>query len=47
MVLTCVYSIVPALFKILTVPLLWNYELSEEKVAQLQAEARERINTDH
>jgi len=27
--------------------LLWNYELSEEKVAQLQAEARERINTDH
>ena len=47
MVLTCVYSILPALFKILTVPLLWNYELSEEKVAQLQAEGAKRINTEH
>ena len=36
LVLTCVYSIIPALFKLATVPILWNYELTEEKVAALQ-----------
>ena len=36
LVLTCVYSIVPALIKLSTVPILWNYELTEEEVRGLQ-----------
>ncbi len=37
LVLTCVYSVVPALFKLATVPILWNYELTEKRVSELQA----------
>jgi Na+/melibiose symporter-like transporter len=40
LVLTCVYSIVPALIKLSTVPILWNYELTEQQVAKLQVAAR-------
>lgn len=37
LVLTCVYSVVPALFKLATVPILWNYELTEQQVTALQS----------
>jgi len=43
LVLTCVYSIVPALFKLASLPILWNYELTEERVSALQHEARQRF----
>ncbi len=36
--LACLYSIVPAVFKFVAVPLLWNYSLTEEKLAELQSE---------
>jgi len=43
LVLTCAYSIVPAVFKLTSIPILWNYELTEERVAALQQEARARL----
>ena len=36
--LACLYSIVPAIFKFVAMPLLWNYSLTEEKLAQIQKE---------
>jgi len=36
--LACLYSIVPALLKFVAMPLLWNYPLTEERVAELQKE---------
>ncbi|NOX52546.1 MAG: MFS transporter, partial [Gammaproteobacteria bacterium] len=36
--LACLYSIVPALLKFVAMPLLWNYPLTEERVAELQQE---------
>ena len=39
--LACLYSIIPALFKFVAMPLLWNYSLTEEKLAEIQAEIRE------
>ena len=42
LVLTCMYSIVPALIKLTTVPVLWNYDLTEQKVANLQDELRDQ-----
>lgn len=32
------YSIIPALFKFVAMPLFWNYPLTEEKVAEIQAD---------
>jgi GPH family glycoside/pentoside/hexuronide:cation symporter len=43
LVLTCAYSVVPALFKLLTIPILWNYELTEERVSELQAQAGDKF----
>ena len=43
LVLTCVYSIIPALFKLATVPILWNYELTEDRLASVQAQAEARL----
>jgi Na+/melibiose symporter-like transporter len=34
----CIYSVVPALFKFVGIPLLWKYPLTEEKVRAVQAE---------
>lgn len=45
LVLTCMYSIVPALIKLTTVPILWNYELTEEKVASIQLAAQGKLAT--
>ena len=43
LVLTCVYSIVPALIKLTTVPILWNYELTEDKVADVQMAVEKKL----
>ena len=34
--LALLYSVIPALFKFVAVPLLWSYSLTEEKVRALQ-----------
>ncbi len=34
--LACLYSVIPALFKFVAMPFLWNYPLTEDKVAELQ-----------
>ncbi|MCZ6889837.1 MAG: MFS transporter [Gammaproteobacteria bacterium] len=36
--LACIYSVIPALFKFIGMPLLWKYPLTEEKVRSVQAE---------
>ncbi|NCF77240.1 MAG: MFS transporter [Proteobacteria bacterium] len=36
--LACLYSIVPALFKFIAVPMLWRYPLTEEKLREVQEE---------
>ncbi len=38
LMLACLYSVVPALFKFVAMPLLWRYPLTEERVAEIQAE---------
>ena len=43
LVLTCVYSIVPAIIKLTTVPILWNYELTEDRLESVQAQAEARL----
>jgi len=34
--LACFYSIVPAMFKFVALPMLWNYSLTEEKLSEIQ-----------
>ena len=36
--LACLYSIVPAMFKFVAVPILWKYSLTEEKLEEIQKE---------
>jgi len=36
--LACLYSVIPALFKFVALPILWNYSLTEEKLAEIQHE---------
>jgi Na+/melibiose symporter-like transporter len=36
--LACLYSIVPALFKFVAVPILWRYPLTEDKLREVQAD---------
>lgn len=40
--LACLYSIVPAMFKFVAVPVLWNYSLTEEKLAEVQQQIEAR-----
>ena len=40
LMLAVTYSVIPALFKFVAMPLLWNYPLTEEKVAEIQAEMK-------
>ena len=40
--LACLYSVIPALFKFVAIPLLWNYSLTEERVQEIQAEIAAR-----
>ena len=36
--LACTYSIIPAIFKFIGMPLLWKYPLTEDKVKEVQEE---------
>jgi Na+/melibiose symporter-like transporter len=38
LMLAVTYSIIPALFKFVAMPLFWNYPLTEQKVAEVQAQ---------
>jgi Na+/melibiose symporter-like transporter len=40
LMLAVTYSMIPALFKFVAMPLLWNYPLTEERVAEIQEEIR-------
>ena len=42
MMLACTYSVIPALFKFVSMPLLWIYPLTEEKLHDVQAEINKR-----
>lgn len=35
--LACLYSVIPALFKFVAIPMLWGYSLTEERVREIQA----------
>ncbi len=39
--LAVTYSVIPALFKFVAMPLLWNYPLTEQRVAEIQQEIAE------
>ena len=43
--LACLYSVIPALFKFVAVPVLWNYSLTEEKLREIQQEMDARTGT--
>ena len=36
--LACLYSVIPAMFKFVAMPLLWNYPLTEARLAEVQKE---------
>jgi len=38
LMLACCYSVIPALFKFVALPLLWNYPLTEDRLKEIQAE---------
>lgn len=38
--LACLYSVIPALFKFVAMPLLWHYPLTEEKLRDIQLEIK-------
>tara|TARA_B100000676_G_scaffold295152_1_gene333954 strand:- start:1633 stop:3195 length:1563 start_codon:yes stop_codon:yes gene_type:complete len=40
LMLACVYSIIPAIFKFIGMPLLWSYPLTEERVKEIQDEIK-------
>ena len=40
LMLAITYSVIPAVFKFVAMPLLWNYPLTEEKVAEIQEQMK-------
>jgi Na+/melibiose symporter-like transporter len=42
LMLACFYSVVPALFKFVAMPLLWSYPLTEERLEEVQREITEQ-----
>ena len=40
LMLACTYSVLPAIFKFVGMPLLWIYPLTEEKLREVQAQIR-------
>ena len=42
LMLACLYSVIPALFKFVAMPLLWKYPLTEQKLAEIQLEISEK-----
>jgi len=45
LMLACLYSVVPALFKFVAMPLLWKYPLTEKRLAEIQSEIAARKGT--
>ena len=45
LMLACLYSVVPACFKLVAVPLLWHYPLTEDKVREIQQDTETRMRT--
>ncbi len=43
LMLACLYSVIPALFKFVAMPLLWTYPLTEERLEEIQAEINAKI----
>ena len=46
LMLAITYSVIPAIFKFVAMPLFWNYPLTEEKVAEIQADLKARESPD-
>ena len=46
LMLACTYSIIPAIFKFVGMPLLWSYPLTEDKVREVQAEIAKKAARD-
>jgi len=40
--LAVLYSIIPAVFMFISMPLLWNYSLTEQRLQQIQQEIAEK-----
>jgi Na+/melibiose symporter-like transporter len=38
LMLACCYSVIPAIFKFVAIPLLWNYKLTEDRVQEIQSQ---------
>lgn len=45
LMLACTYSVIPALFKFVAMPLFWNYPLTEKRVAEIQESIDTRLAT--
>ena len=43
LMLAVTYSVIPAIFKFVAMPLLWNYSLTEDRVAEIQASIDNRV----
>jgi len=46
LMLAWLYSVIPALFKFVAMPLLWKYPLTEEKLAEIQTEIAAKQSTE-
>ncbi len=46
LMLACCYSVIPALFKFIAVPLLWSYPLTESRVREIQSTIADRTEQD-
>lgn len=42
LMLACLYSVIPALFKFVAMPLLWHYPLTQERLEEIQQEIDEK-----
>jgi len=43
LMLACLYSVIPALFKFIAMPLLWTYELTESRLQEIQDEIKAKL----
>lgn len=43
LMLACLYSVIPALFKFVAMPLLWSYPLTEDRVKEIQQEIEQKV----
>jgi len=42
LMLACLYSVIPAMFKFVAMPLLWHYPLTQERLEEIQQEIDEK-----